>query len=167
MGGKGSPALQEKWNLEMLRCDKWDCCLTLSCSLIGSEQLDPFVCDWSSDSGQWSDVDNCVEFIKPRWGPVIVFILPWPFYLICPSLALQHLLPVSSADMVCGRGLFGRRLCVGHVGRASDRPVSAQRRDAISIKTFCSVEPCQPTMESSVTQSAAGQRAPSFIKGLE
>lgn len=41
MGGKRSPALQEQWNLEMLRCDKWDCCLTLSCSLIGSEQLAP------------------------------------------------------------------------------------------------------------------------------
>lgn len=41
MGGKRSPALQEKWNLETLRCDRWDCRLTLSCSLIGSEQPAP------------------------------------------------------------------------------------------------------------------------------
>lgn len=38
--------------------------------------------------------------------------------------------------------------------------VSARRSDAISFKTSCSMEPCRPTMESSVTQSAAGQRAP-------
>lgn len=39
--------------------------------------------------------------------------------------------------------------------------VSARRGDAISFKASCSMEPCRPTMESSVTQSAAGQRAPS------
>lgn len=86
MGGKRSPALQEQWNLEMLRCDKWDCCLTLSCSLIGSEQLAP-ACLRERERAV---VDNCVEFIKPQWSAVIVFILPRPFYLICPDLALQH-----------------------------------------------------------------------------
>lgn len=45
--------------------------------------------------------------------------------------------------------------------------VSARRSDAISFKTSCSMEPCRPTMESSVTQSAAGQRAPPLIKGPE
>jgi len=35
--------------------------------------------------------------------------------------------------------------------------VSMQGRDAISIKTCSSMEPCQPTMENSITQSAAGQ----------
>lgn len=35
--------------------------------------------------------------------------------------------------------------------------VSMQCGDAISVKTCYSMEPCQPTMESSITQSAAGQ----------
>lgn len=58
-----------------------------------------------------------------------------------------------------GRGLCGRRL---HAWVRWDRLFNRQRGDAISIKTFCSMEPCQPTAESSVTQSAAGQRAPFF-----
>lgn len=35
--------------------------------------------------------------------------------------------------------------------------VSMQGGDAISVKTCYSMEPCQPTMECSITQSAAGQ----------
>lgn len=100
-GWGACPALQEKWNLEVLGCDKWDCCLALSCLLIGSEQPAPVSLPLvvpAADSMQLVDGGNCAEFIKPHWSPVIVFISPGPFYLICPYLALQHLFAVPSAD---------------------------------------------------------------------
>lgn len=75
--------------------------------MIGSEQpapvcLPPVVP--AADSMQLVDGGSCAEFIKPHWSPVIVFILPGPFYLICPYLALQHLFAVSSADSLWGGG---------------------------------------------------------------
>lgn len=93
-------ALQEKWNLDALRRrGKWGCCVTLSCGLIGS--VAP-ICLWlvapAADSVQLLDVGNCVEFIKPHWSPMIAFILPWPFYLVCLYLVLQRLFPITSDD---------------------------------------------------------------------
>lgn len=95
-------ALQQKWNLDALRRrGKWGCCVTLSCSPIGSERLAPICLRLVAPAAggvQLFDVDNCVEFIKPHWSPMIAFILPWPFYLVCLYLVLQHLFPITSDD---------------------------------------------------------------------
>lgn len=42
-----------------------------------------------------------------------------------------------------------------------------QGGDAIKIKTCFSMEPCHPTMENSITQSAAGQSLLFLSQGLE
>ena len=47
---------------------------------------------------------------------MIALILPWPVYLICRYLVLQHLSPASPPMIRLG-GLFGEVLaCVCHVG---------------------------------------------------
>lgn len=59
-----------------------------------------------------------------------------------------------------GGGGREARLC--HVGWAFYQVVCPRGAAMLSaLKTPSSMEPCRPTMESSVTQSAAGQRAPS------
>lgn len=88
---------------------------------------------------------------------MIALILPWPVYLICLYLVLQHLFPASSLMIRLGACLGGVGMRVScWIGFLSGT-VSMQCGDAISVKTCSSMEPCQPTMESSITQSAAGQ----------
>lgn len=96
---------------------------------------------------------------------MIVLILPRSVYLICLYLVLQHLFPASSLMIRLGACLGGVGMRVScWIGFLSGT-VSMQRSDAISIKTCSSMEPCQPTKESSITQSAAGQSLLSLSQG--
>lgn len=95
---------------------------------------------------------------------MIVLILPRPVYLICLYLVLQHLFPASPLVIrleACLGGVGMRVSCwIGFLSGS----LSVQCGDAISLKPHSSMEPCQPTMESSVTQSAAGQSPLSLSK---
>lgn len=154
--------LQEKWNLETFLSDKWRSGVTPSCSVIGQGGPDWAPdCLWlvtpAADAVKTLDVDNCICFIKYLWNPMIALISPWPVYLICLYLVLQHLSPASPLMIrlgACWGGVGMRVSC--WIGFLSGT-VSMQCGDAISVKTCSSMEPCQPTMESSITQSAAGQ----------
>lgn len=116
---KMSCALREKWNLETSCSDKWTCSVTESCSVFGQTGSDWPVPDYlwlvipGTDTIKLLDMDNCIQFVKSHWNPMIVLKLPWPGYLICLYLVLQHLFPASPLMIRLG-GLFGgrRHACV-------------------------------------------------------
>lgn len=73
------------------------------------------VCDLSSRLQMRAGEDNCVEFIKPHWSHVIVFILPLALFFYFSSYLSLFSIPGASFPSprlirFRGRGLFGRRL---------------------------------------------------------
>lgn len=112
-----SCALQEKWNLETLCSDKWTCSVVESLDLFGQTEWPVTDYLWlvipGTDTIKLLDMDNCIQFVKSHWNPMIVLKLPWPGYLICLYLVLQHLFPASPLMIRLG-GLFGgrRHACV-------------------------------------------------------
>lgn len=104
------------------------------------------------------DLDNnWISSISSLWNPTIVlnghglFIL---FVFISHYNALFSASPVKIRLGVCLVDVGMHVSCwIGFLSGI----VSMQGGDTISIKTCSSMEPCQPTMENSITQSAAGQ----------
>ncbi len=154
--------LKEKWNLETFCSDKWSSSVIWSCSVIGWENPDRLpdclsLVTLDTDTIKMFDIENWISFIKSLRNPMVVLILPRLVYLICLYLVLQHLFPASPLMIRLGACLGGVGMHVScWIGFLSGT-VSMQCGDAISVKTCSSMEPCQPTMESSITQSAAGQ----------
>ena len=100
---------------------------------------------------------KAICFIKFPWNPMMALISPWPVYLICLYLVLRRLFPASSLMIRLSACLGGAGMRVScWIGFLSGT-VSMHCGDAISVKTCSSMGPCQPTMESGITQSAGGQ----------